>query len=174
MQGFLPNALRATVLAALIAIGLGAICGAPRLALAGDPSPFDRLAGRWIGEGRFGTKDGNTETVKCRVTYIVSGTSHDDLRQTIRCAASSDTIEVQSLVMHASGRLTGTWKELSRDMNGELSGEVTPKGFRVAVKGTSLNANMAIILVNDAKQVVEIQFINNSTLVGLTLVLEKR
>jgi hypothetical protein len=141
-------------------------------ALAGDPSPFDRLTGRWIGEGRFGIRDGATEAVKCRVTYILSGSSGDELKQTIRCAAPSGSIEVQSLVTHADGKLKGTWKELSRDMSGQLAGEVTPKGYRVTIKGTELSANMTIILVGDTKQVVEIQFIHSS-LIGLTLILQK-
>jgi hypothetical protein len=41
----------------------------------------------------------------------------------------------------------------------------------VSVRGDSLNANMDIILV-DARQVIEIQFIDGS-LVGLTLILQK-
>ena len=73
---------------------------------------------------------------------------------------------------HAAGKLSGTWKELSRDMSGELTGEVTPKGYRVTIKGSSLSANMTIILVGDAKQVVEIQFLD-SALIGLTLILQK-
>ena len=48
---------------------------------------------------------------------------------------------------------------------------MTPRGFRVAVKGEALNANMDIVLIG-AKQVIEIQFINSS-LIGLTLILEK-
>jgi len=75
---------------------------------------------------------------------------------------------VQSTVTHASGTLTGSWKELSRDMSGELSGSVTPSGFKVAIKGSELNANMDII-VKENKQIIEIQFINSS-LIGLTLV----
>jgi hypothetical protein len=141
-------------------------------ARAGDPSPFDKLAGRWLGEGRFGIRDGGTEAVKCRVTYILVGGSGDELRQTIRCAAASGTIEVQSLVTHAAGKLRGTWKELSRDLSGELTGEVTPKGYRVTIKGSTLSANMTIILVGDTKQVVEIQFLD-SALIGLTLILQK-
>jgi hypothetical protein len=168
VQGSLPKLLSWVLLAALMAAGL--TYAAP--ARAGDPSPFDKLAGRWLGDGRFGIRDGGTEAVKCRVTYILAGGSGDELKQTIRCAAPSGTIEVQSLVTHAAGKLSGTWKELSRDMSGELTGEVTPKGYRVAIKGSSLNANMTIILVGDTKQVVEIQFLD-SALIGLTLILQK-
>ncbi len=139
-------------------------------AAAVDVSPFEPLVGRWVGEGRLGVRDNPTETVKCRVTYQ-HAKDDDQLRQTIRCASGGGSIEVQSAVTHVSGILTGTWKELTRDMSGVLSGNVTPKGFRVAVKGESLTANMDIVLLG-AKQVIEIQFINSS-LIGLTLILER-
>jgi len=141
-----------------------------RVATAQDASPFVKLAGRWLGEGRLGIKDGKTEAVKCRVTYFVSDEGQQ-VRQTIRCASESGTVEVQSTVTHASGALKGSWKELSRDWSGELSGSVTPNGFRVGIRGSELNANMEII-VKDNRQIIEIQFMNSS-LIGLTLVLTK-
>jgi hypothetical protein len=67
--------------------------------------------------------------------------------------------------------LTGTWKELSRNWSGELAGSITANGFKVAVKGSELNANMDIV-VKDVRQIIEIQFIDSS-LIGLTLVLTK-
>ena len=135
-----------------------------------EPSPFTKLAGRWLGDGRLGITGGATERVKCRVTYVVADDGRQ-VRQTIRCAADSGSVEVQSTVAHAAGILTGTWKELSRDWRGELSGSVTPHGFKVAIKGSELNANMDII-VKDDRQIIEIQFINSS-LIGLTLVLNR-
>jgi len=140
------------------------------LAQAVDVSPFEPLVGRWVGEGRLGVRGNATEQVKCRVTYVRLA-SGDQLKQAIRCASAGGNVEVQSLVTHVGGALTGSWKELVRNMSGDLSGAVTPKGFRVAVRGESLNANMHVILIN-SKQVIEIQFINSS-LIGLTLVLEK-
>jgi hypothetical protein len=156
-------------LCALVMLGGLAITCVPA-ASALDVSPFEKLAGRWVGEGRLGVRDNATENVKCRVTYIlVQG--QEQLKQTIRCASASGSIEVQSTVNHASGSLTGSWVEFVRNMKGEISGSVTPRGFRVAVKGEDLNANMDIIVLG-AKQVIEIQFINSS-LIGLTLILEK-
>jgi len=138
------------------------------VAAAQGASPFAKLAGRWLGEGRLGYAGGKVETVKCRVTYIVS---EPQVRQTIRCATEGDTVEVQSVVRHGSGSINGTWRELSRNWSGELSGSVTANGFKVAIRGAELNANMDII-VKDNRQIIEIQFINNS-LIGLTLVLNK-
>ena len=138
------------------------------VAAAQGASPLAKLSGRWLGEGRLGYAGGKVETVKCRVTYIVS---EPQVRQTIRCATEGDTVEVQSVVTHASGSIKGTWRELSRNWSGELAGSVTAKGFKVAIRGTELNAKMDII-VKDNRQIVEIQFINSS-LIGLTLVLNK-
>ncbi|HET7156291.1 MAG TPA: hypothetical protein VFI87_13075, partial [Hyphomicrobiaceae bacterium] len=87
---------------------MGALSWSPERALAVDTSPFEKLVGRWVGEGRLGVRDNVTEQVKCRVTYVVPG-STDQLQQTIRCASGSGSIEVRSTVTHAAGALTGTW-----------------------------------------------------------------
>jgi len=141
-----------------------------RLALAEPASPFDKLIGRWVGEGRLGVRNGKTEQVKCRVTYLQQK-PEDPLQQTIRCASAGGSVEVRSWVTHADGMLSGTWEELERKWKGEIAGAVTPRGFKVAVKGEDLKANMDIVLLG-AKQVIEIQFIESS-LIGLTLILEK-
>ncbi|HEU4380436.1 MAG TPA: hypothetical protein VFR73_17830 [Hyphomicrobiaceae bacterium] len=160
--------LRTLPFAALLAAFLVLPGQAP--SRAEEPSPFDKLAGRWVGEGRFGIRDGSTEAVKCRVTYIITGDGND-LKQSIRCASAGGNVEIHSAVAHKAGTIAGTWKELVRDMSGEVTGTVTSRGFRVAVRGESLNANMDIVLVN-SKQVIEIQFIDSS-LIGLTLILDK-
>ena len=134
--------------------------------------PFTALPGWWSGEGRLVFKDGKQEQVKCRATYFVEGEG-SELKQTVRCASGSGKIEVISNVKHEAGKLSGTWTETIYNMTGELAGDVTPRGFRVAVKGgeTGLNANMEI-MVRETRQLIEIQFFSE-TLLGLTLLLEK-
>ena len=135
-----------------------------------DVSLLESLAGRWVGEGRLGVRGNPTEKVRCRATYVYAQAG-DQLKQSIRCASAGGSVEVHSVVSHAAGKLTGTWQELVRNMSGDLTGKVTPRGFKVNVRGDSLNANMDIILIH-SKQVIEIQFIDSS-LRGLTLVLER-
>lgn len=154
----------------LLAGLLTALLALPAPAHANDISPFEKLLGRWVGEGRLGVRNGDTERVKCRVTYLHPN-ADEPLQQTIRCAAASGSIEVRSWVTHEAGTLSGTWEELERKWKGDIAGAVTPRGFKVAVKGENLRANMDIIVLG-AKQVIEIQFIE-STLIGLTLILEK-
>ena len=137
---------------------------------AADASPFAKLTGRWVGEGRLGIKDNKPENVKCRATYIL-GVSPDELKQTIRCATSGGSIEVISNLEHASGKLTGKWQETVHNIAGDLEGQITDKGLRVVVKGSDLAANMDVI-VKDDRQVVEIQFFNSS-LLGLTMLMKK-
>lgn len=139
------------------------------------PGPFEAFAGRWVGEGRLGFRATdnsqiNTEQVKCRVTYQPSDSGHS-LHQSIRCAAQGGNIDVQTDVKHANGTLTGTWKELTRDWAGAVTGSAKDKALRVRISSENLSANMNIQL-RDAKQVIEIQFIN-SALIGLTLLLTR-
>jgi hypothetical protein len=154
-------------LLAVVACGLAATGGARGEA---PPSPFRDLPGRWVGEGRIGLKDGKIEQVKCRATYFLSD-DQNELKQNIRCASASGKIEVKSALTHKAGQLTGTWNELVYNLGGDLSGSVTPRGFRITVRGSALTANMDVIIMND-KQIVEIQFFD-STLRGLTLILTK-
>ena len=138
--------------------------------LAADDSPFMELPGRWVGDGRIGLKDGQTEQVKCRATYFLSDDANE-LKQNIRCASASGKIEVKSVVAHNGGKLSGTWNELIYNLGGELVGEVTARGFRISVRGSGLTANMEVILY-EGRQIVEIQFFD-SALRGLTLILQK-
>jgi hypothetical protein len=142
----------------------------PRPAPVQKEAPFKELPGRWVGEGRLGMKDGKTEKVQCRATYFVNPAGNE-LKQNIRCASASGKIEVKSLVNARDGKLSGTWNELVYNLGGDMTGEVTQRGFRIAVRSGDLTANMDVIVLND-RQVVEIQFFSE-TLRGLTLILKK-
>ena len=155
-----------SLVAGLLAL-LVSTCG-----VAAEPQSLslDQLAGRWTGDGRLGFKDGKIENVSCRATYFIEG-GDAGLKQSIRCASASGKIEVKTELVDKDGVLTGSWNEAIYNMSGELNGNVTPRGLKVVVKGPDLDANMDLI-VRDKKQIVEIQF-HNTTLVGLTLILNK-
>jgi hypothetical protein len=169
-SGLVRTALRLAACGLLAVASWGGALRSSSTAHAVDLSPLESLAGRWIGEGRLGVKGSATEQVKCRVNYIYAK-DIDQLKQSIRCASAGGNVEVQSVVSHTEGKLTGTWRELVRDWSGDLDGAVTPRGFKVRVRGDSLSANMDIIVIG-ARQIVEIQFLDSS-LIGLTLALER-
>ena len=142
----------------------------PRPAPVKKDAPFAELPGRWVGEGRIGMAEGKMESVKCRATYFVNPAGNE-LKQNIRCASSGGKVEVKSNVIAKNGKLTGQWNELVYNFGGDMTGEVTQRGFRITVRGGDLTANMDVIVMND-RQIVEIQFFNSS-LRGLTLILKK-
>lgn len=133
--------------------------------------PFDKLPGRWVGQGRLGFKSGAVESIKCRATYFIIEDG-EGLKQNIRCATASGKVELKS-VLHHDGEsvLSGTWEELLYNLAGQLSGKITPNGFRIQVDGDGLRAHMEIVVKND-RQIVEVHF-NSKTLIGMTLMLKK-
>lgn len=142
----------------------------PRPAPVKKDAPFADLPGRWVGEGRIGMAEGKMESVKCRATYFVNPAGNE-LKQNIRCASAGGKVEVKSTVVAKDAKLTGQWNELVYNLGGDMTGEVTERGFRITVRGGDLTANMDVIVMND-RQIVEIQFFNSS-LRGLTLILKK-
>jgi hypothetical protein len=71
----------------LLLLSAPSLFGLVSAAVAQGTSPFTKLAGRWLGEGRLGYAGGKTETVKCRVTYVVT---ESKATQTIRCSTEGD------------------------------------------------------------------------------------
>ena len=153
-----------------IAGALAAVLFAGNEAGAVTASPFAPLIGRWTGAGMIGYKASPAEKVKCRATYLLTD-AEDELKQTIRCATPGGAVEIVSNVKETDGKLSGHWKETIRNFEGDLTGEVTPKGFHVVIQSSDVAANMDIV-VNKDKQAVEIQF-TNSSLIGMTLVMTK-
>jgi hypothetical protein len=157
----------ASSLAALLFVGLAIPL---QDAAAVTASPFAPLLGRWSGIGMIGYKASPAEKIKCRATYLLTDTE-DELKQTIRCATAGGAVEIVSNVKESAGKLSGHWKETIHNFEGDLIGDVTPKGFHVVIQGTDVTANMDLVVNND-KQAVEIQF-TNSSLIGMTLVMTK-
>ena len=145
--------------------------GASLEASAQTPTSFDRFAGLWVGEGRLGTRSGQTEMVKCRATYR-SEQQGTALKQSIRCASAGGSIEVKVAAQLEGENISGGWEETTRGWTGRLAGATTPQGLKVRIRGENISANMDVI-VRDALQVVEIQFIDGA-LLGLTLILKKQ
>jgi hypothetical protein len=167
-----PFTMRSLTIASSVAALLFFAAAIPlRDAEAVTASPFAPLLGRWTGIGVIGYKASPPEKIKCRATYLLSD-AQDELKQTIRCATAGGSVEIISNVKEAAGKLSGHWKETIHNFEGDLTGDVTPKGFHVVVQGTDVSANMDIDVHGD-KQAVEIQFVNSSSLLGMTLVMSK-
>ncbi|MEQ1653755.1 MAG: hypothetical protein ABL897_14820, partial [Hyphomicrobium sp.] len=87
------------------------------------------MTGRWTGQGRLGFAEGKIENITCRATYFVSD-GGEKLEQNIRCASAGAKVEIKSALTHNAGKLSGTWSELIYEKAGDLTGDITPTGFR--------------------------------------------
>ncbi len=133
--------------------------------------PFEPLLGWWQGTGRLFMKGGKHEPVKCRATYRWND-EEAKLLQSVRCATAGGKVEVKSEIGHVGSELSGTWKELIYELSGDLTGKINDAGFKVSVSGATLKANMDV-MVKGTKQIIEIQFHENSTLLGMTIVADR-
>lgn len=157
-------------LAAVVTAAISVATAPVALAAPESAKPFQPLLGWWIGKGYLGFKNGQSEIVTCRATYR-SGDNDYGLRQAVRCASASGNVELTSAIENAGTQLSGTWAERRYNLSGTVSGNITPSGFKVQVRGDTVAANMDV-LVKGSRHIVEIQF-HDSTLVGLTMVFER-
>ena len=108
-----------------------------------EPGPFAGLSGNWSGSGTISMADGSTERVRCRASYRVER-SEANLQQSLRCASDSYRFELTSNVTSEGGRISGTWSEASRGINGNLQGKSSGGRFAVAVDAPGFSANLTL------------------------------
>jgi hypothetical protein len=139
---------KATAFSMLAAAGLAASVTTGLLAtelFAATPpaDPLARLAGRWVGNAVMTTSSGPAN-FKCIVTYLPRKDG-PGMQQNLRCdnganfklhAATDLTVE--------GGKVTGRWKDKINEIEGSVSGNVTPEGFEVDLGGEFFQAKMAV------------------------------
>jgi hypothetical protein len=155
MSGFIdfqskqPRWSRAGLLAtALIMAGSAAVTERAVAAAEG----FGGLAGSWSGAGTISTTSGNSERIRCRVSYSVTPTG-TGLHQDLRCASDSYNFQVSSDLINQGGSLSGTWTEVTRQASGNVSGRVNGSNIQVAVSGPAFSAGLSIVTSGNKQSV---------------------
>src|SRR5215207_440439 len=77
-------------------------------AVAADP--ISDLTGYWTGAGTVLLKNGNTEKVKCAVTYKVSN-GGTEVKQNMRCASQDYSINASADLVVKGSQVSGKWEE---------------------------------------------------------------
>jgi hypothetical protein len=133
-------------------VGAGIACFA--LTAQAADSPFEGLAGPWTGNGTIAMTNGSSERLHCRVSYEIAP-SGLKLSQKLTCASDSYKFQVQSRVIASgAGELTGTWREITRGAEGNVSGSVAGGEIRAHVDGTGFTADLSIRTKGDRQSVV--------------------
>jgi hypothetical protein len=101
---------------------------------------LQEMAGYWTGTGKIVLANGNSESVKCVVTYKVTGAQ---LKQNVRCAGQGYSLNgTADLIIAPSGAVTGSWTENTYAAKGDVIGKTTDKGFSLAITGPTFTAVM--------------------------------
>lgn len=115
-------------------------------------APFAGLAGAWSGSGTILLSDGSRERLRCRATYRVAH-GENALQQSLRCASDSYKIELSSDVVSEGGRVTGSWSEASRGINGTLQGRASSGRIAVVVDAPGFSANLTLSTTGNKQSV---------------------
>lgn len=136
----------AAVAATFIVVGFAA---SPASA---QSAPFAGLSGAWSGSGTILLSDGSRERLRCRATYRVAH-GENALQQSLRCASDSYKIELSSDVVSEGGRVTGSWSEASRGINGTLQGRASSGRIAVVVDAPGFSANLTLSTTGNRQSV---------------------
>jgi hypothetical protein len=139
---------------ALKAAGIGAAMLLSASAAHAQSGPFAGFDGSWSGTGTVSLSDGSNERIRCRATYKVGG-GGQGLQQTLRCASDSYKFDLSSNVVSQGDRVSGTWSEASRNINGQLQGTAGGGQIEVFVEAAGFAANL-VLTTRGNKQSVQI------------------
>lgn len=106
-------------------------------------NPISDLAGYWTGSGSVLLTNGNTEQVKCVVTYRVS-TNGREVKQNLRCASPGYNINAAAELQVNGGALSGKWEEKNYSQTGDVTGKMVDSGFSLAIQGQTFSAAMNV------------------------------
>ena len=115
---------------------------------------IDEMTGYWTGSGSVVLSNGNTERVKCAVTYKISE-GDTQIKQSMRCASADYNINASADLNVKGQSVTGSWEEKTYSAVGEVSGRYTGSNFVLSIKGASFTASMNLT-VSDCKQSISI------------------
>ena len=123
---------------------LGGLAGvslllAPTLSLAGA---FQSLNGSWSGSGSIRLDDGRSEALKCGAYYSPKGEDH--LGLALRCASSSNKIELRAQLTASGSRIAGHWEERTFNASGTVAGQASGNNMKLAIVGGGFSGSMAV------------------------------
>jgi hypothetical protein len=118
-------------------------------------SPFAGLSGPWAGDGSLRLANGAVERLRCQATYVVGG-GGDTLDQTLRCASQQDSFEFRIELENNGGAILGNWSELTRKVQGGVSGRDENGVIQAVVRGQAFTADVTVA-TRGPRQSVEIR-----------------
>jgi hypothetical protein len=116
--------------------------------------PFRPFLGSWRGTGEITTQDSRKEPISCRATY--EGDDEQSLTISLVCASDAFRINIESSVTEEGGALRGEWRETTRGVQGDISGQIGRGDFEGQVTAGGVNVGISI-RVSGRRQAVSIR-----------------
>jgi hypothetical protein len=123
----------------------------PQAGMTATGGVFAPFLGSWKGPGEVTFNDGHKERINCRATYTVS-----DNGGSLVCAGDSYRFQVSCYVEATGQNLLGHWEEATRQVGGQLTGQVVGGRFEGTVSGPTFSLQMSLNST-DRQQVVNIK-----------------
>jgi len=139
---------RGIVFAALLAVAGGIGIGGSQ---ARAESPFDMLAGTWVGSGQIRLDNGKSEALKCRAFYTQKDAG--GLGIALRCASASNKIELRASLSQDRGAIDGSWEERTFNAAGTVKGKMTPSRINLSITGGSFSGSMNVSILGERHSV---------------------
>jgi len=114
-------------------------------AAARTEGPFAKFSGAWRGAGEVIGADGTRERISCRARYDVAP-GGAELSQSLVCASDSYRFDVRTSVVAQGQNVQGRWEEVTRNVSGDVSGQVGDGDFEGSVAGFGFTAELSLKL----------------------------
>jgi len=150
---------------ALLVLAAGAV-------YAQGAAPFARLAGQWSGSGTIDLSNGSHEPIKCKAAYDVLE-ERSNLQLNIRCASESYNFDLRASATYASGAITGTWSEATRNAAGTITGKADDGHFQVTASGPAFTASLTLVTRGDKQSVAIKSQDTKAEVKGASIILQR-
>lgn len=122
-----------------------------------EANPFNKFGGNWTGNGLIYLSNGNKEKIRCRGGFTPADMFNVvSLKLELRCAGDSYNFELQSELNYRDGAISGTWSEMTRGVNGTVSGKINGDQIQAVAESQTFTAILELISIGENKQQVRI------------------
>lgn len=133
---------------------------------------FAGFPGHWAGSGSLSMADGSRESIRCRAEYV-PGTNEDALGIDVTCGSDSYRINIIADISAHGNAISGSWRETTRQIQGNVSGEV-PRPGQMQASLTAVGGGIQLAATATGKlQAITIRS-QGTEVVGADITLKRR
>jgi hypothetical protein len=118
-------------------------------------NPFTKFSGNWTGNGLIMLSNGTKERIRCRAGFTPAESFNViGLKLDLKCAGDAYNFELQSELNYDGGAVFGTWTELSRGVNGRVTGTVKGDQISAVAESQTFTAMLELVAQGERQTVL--------------------